>query len=182
MTLSQDDSVTIQEKLAPLILKKERVWQPMQTIGSFLTFQFGAKVPLDFIESKRLERLRKRRKSPLPDWGEWCLSIHRCAWRIEKDNEVLAGAEDTRPQIEAALQLLDRKVLISVEIMSLFLDTLFTFEDNLKLRTFSRNVKDGVHWKFFTPDDNVLSLGPASNWSYHKSYEPSPIHTNIIKP
>lgn len=174
MTISQADLAIIQDKLRPLISKREKAWQPLQGIGSFLSFQFGAKLPPKPIKSKILERIRKCRTSPLPDRGEWRLWIRRCAWRVEKNGKILAGAEDTDSKIEAALNFFDSKVLTSVDIIPPFLDTVFTFENSLKLRTFSRNSKEDDHWALFTPDGNVLSLGPGSNWSYYKSSEPRP--------
>ena len=160
----------IQEQLLPLIGK--RVWQPMQNSGSFLTFEFGAKVFPKSIKSKLLERIRGPR--PIPDRGEWHLWIYMCAWRIEKGSEVLAGSEDDRPKIKAALQFFENKAIFSVEILSRSLDTLFAFEDGLTLHTFSMYPEECKHWVLFTPGGNVLSLGPGSSWSYGKSNDPNP--------
>lgn len=172
------DSVTIQDKLAPLISEEEKIWQPKQGIGSFLTFELGAKATRKSAEIQCLKRAKKYRRHPLPDRGVWHFWIYMCAWRIEKNDKILAGAEDSRSRIGAALKSLDGQRLTSVNIVSPFLDTLFTFENSLKLRTFSRDSQeDGEHWMLFTPDDNVLALGPGASWSYHKSSEPRPYST-----
>ena len=157
----------IQSKIAPLI--GQRAWQPNQGIGSFLTFEFGTKVPRKPIKSKLLKRIRK---GPQLDRGEWHLWIYMCEWRIEKGSEILAGSEDDHSKVEIALQSFNNKTLTSMEILSSFLDTLFIFEDEVNLRTFSRDSKECEHWMLFTPDENVLSLGPGSSWSYSKSSEP----------
>ena len=161
MTISQAELSEVQDKLTPLIGK--RAWQPNQGIGSFLTFEFGAKIPEKPVKSKLLQRIRK---DPWPDCGEWHLWIYMCAWRIERGNEVLASSEDDRSKIGTALQSLDDRILSSVKILSESLDTSFIFGNEIVLRTFSTELKGAVHWKLFTPDQNVLALGPGSSWSH----------------
>ncbi|WP_017659615.1 hypothetical protein [Baaleninema simplex] len=169
MALNKRDLDEIQKKLAPFLSKQEKLWQPWQGIGSFLTFNFGKKLPPEPIKSTRLKRIRK---TPLPDRGEWGLWIYMCGWRIEQGDRVLAGSNDDRSQIAFALQKLEGQIMTSVEISYPFGETIFIFDNEIILRTFPINYNECDDWMFFMPNGYVLSLGSNSSWSYHKSSEP----------
>ena len=88
------------------------------------------------------------------------------AWRLEHGSDVLAASEDPRPKLEAAVRHLDGLALQSVDIVSPSLDALFAFEKGVTLRIFPIYSEQYEHWKLFTPNGQVLVVGPGTTWSY----------------
>lgn len=95
--------------------------------------------------------------------------VYNCAWRLEEGDKILAASEDERDKLEFAIQRLESLVLQSIELLPPAWDTVFKFENQVVLRLFSIHFEDYEHWMLYTPDDNVLSAGPGSSWSYENS-------------
>jgi hypothetical protein len=105
--------------------------------------------------------------------GEWHFYIDNVAWRLETPDDVVAGSEDHSEEvIDVALQQLENKTLLSVEITLPCFDTIIRFEDDFILRLFPRFSEESRHWEFFTPGHKVLIIGPGSNWDYRASNVP----------
>ncbi|KAA3643245.1 MAG: hypothetical protein DWQ07_22270 [Chloroflexi bacterium] len=90
-------------------------------------------------------------------------------WRIETSEEVLTSVqtyvEDTR--LMEVLQSIEGKELLEVTIAEPSLDTTFHFEDDLNIFVYNAHFQ-GNHneaWNYIYPVDNVLSIGPGSNYS-----------------
>ncbi|HBE20391.1 MAG TPA: hypothetical protein DEG17_25005 [Cyanobacteria bacterium UBA11149] len=164
MTITEADIQKIQTHIAPLLGQKP--WHVSIGVGSFITFDFGTPIPRKFLH----------KGNPLPARGEWHLWIYMCAWRLEKEDEVLAACEDSQQQMEGAVKSMEGLALQSIQLLPPAWDTIFTFEDGIVLRTFSIYSdcsEEGVdNWLLFTPGDNVLSIGPGSTWSYGSSSAP----------
>jgi hypothetical protein len=79
---------------------------------------------------------------------------------------------DPRPKLRASVESLNGLALMSIEVLSAALDTAFTFEGDLVLRLFPIYSEEHEHWKLFTPDGNVLILGPDATWSYQSADRP----------
>ncbi|WP_243147461.1 hypothetical protein [Scytonema sp. UIC 10036] len=60
-------------------------------------------------------------------------------------------------------------VLQSIDILPPAWDTIFKFENDVILRLFSVYSEDYEHWMLYTPDGNVLTVGPGASWSYESS-------------
>jgi hypothetical protein len=100
--------------------------------------------------------------------GEWHLWVYMCAWRINKGYIPIIGSCDSRERIEKALKVLKDKRLIKYEILDKALDTKFYFEDDLSITLFDESVEDAdsEHWMLYTPDRNVLCIGPGDKIGY----------------
>lgn len=155
MTITETDLSAVQAAIAPLLGQKP--WRASLGHGSFITLDFGQKLP----------PIRKFSPSgkPLSDRGEWHLWIYMCAWRLENNGEVLACCEDPRPKMEAAVQFIQGVTLESVELMRPLWDTTFFFARGITLRTFSIYSEECEHWQLFMSNGNVLVIGPGSDWS-----------------
>lgn len=88
-------------------------------------------------------------------------------------NEVLAGSEDPREQLEAAIKRLDGLALHSVEVLPPALESTLTFEGEVVLHLFPLIFSgDYEHWLLYTPEGNVLSIGPGTGWSFESASRP----------
>ncbi len=83
------------------LLKGNTPWGVRLGVGSFLTMEFGRP------EANLVGRTAH---------GEFHLWLYMCSWRIEMGEKIIAGSEDERPAIEAALKNL---ILGSVEKIEL---------------------------------------------------------------
>jgi hypothetical protein len=131
-----------------------QAWGVSLGIGSFLTLEFGKPVV-----SKKSQSLH----------GEWHLWVYCCAWRLEESNSILTASEDPRSKIERNIQRLNKLRLLSTQIFFPAWDATFQFEQQVILRLFAIHSEECEHWMLYTPDGNVLTLGPGSNWSYESS-------------
>ncbi|BAZ14456.1 hypothetical protein NIES4071_63000 [Calothrix sp. NIES-4071] len=141
------------------LLLGQKAWGVSLGVGSFLTLEFGQ--PLSNTNGHQHVH------------GEWHLWIYNCVWRLEEAGKVLAASEDERNKIESAIVRLEGLSLQSIDLQPPIWDTVFTFENQVILRLFSIYSEDYEHWMLYTPDGNVLSLGPGSNWSYDSEAIPA---------
>jgi hypothetical protein len=153
MSLTKTDLYEIQATVAPLL--RHKAWNVSLGVGSFITLEFGEPLPLGE-QDKRIH-------------GEWHLWVYMCAWRLEKNNEFIAGCEDPRDQLIEDVKLMEGLAIKSIEILAPACDTIIHFEDEVILRLFSIYSKENEHWMLFAPDGNVLVMGPGTSWSYESS-------------
>ena len=153
MAVTETDIRQIQALINPILSQK--AWGTSLGFGSFITLEFGNLLPSN----------QERQQTH----GEWHLWIYDCAWRIEEGNEVLASSEDPRPKLELAVQRLEGLALNSVELLPPAWDTVFRFDEQVVLRSFSIYSEESEHWMLYTPDRKVISVGPGSSWSYESS-------------
>lgn len=146
MTDSQDDA-HLHALLASLV--GHPAWGSKLGHGSFVTLEFGAPQPAT---SGAIH-------------GAWHLWVYGCAWRIERDKEVLAGSDDEREVMAPAIEALNGLVLQEITVDAPALDALWTFSNGYRLRLFPMSARQGEHWMLYLPDGNVLSIGPGSSWS-----------------
>lgn len=150
MEITEAANQFITSKAAPLL--GMTVWGARLGVGSFITAEFGSAIP--------------PRDEMSQEHGEWHLWITYAAWRLEQGIKTLAACEDSRPKIKAAIKNLNGLALLSVDVVSPALDTLFMFDDSVKLRVFPIYSEEYEHWQLFIPDGNVLTLGPNATWSF----------------
>ena len=128
--------------------------------GSFVTLDFGEVVPAGGPLGPEPRR-------------EWVLWVCFAAWRVERGGEVLGGSADERPAMDEAVGALRGRTVTSVEVFAPMLDTTVGFEGDVRLRLFPHGTEaDSEHWMLFTPDGNVLGVGPGTEWSYGSAHEP----------
>jgi hypothetical protein len=156
MPITETDIHEIQLKIEPLLGKK--AWGVSLGVGSFVTLEFGAPLPYE--------------KIPNRFHGEWHLWITHCAWRLEVGIKVLAASEDPRPKLKKAVQHLEELALCSVVLTLPALQTTFTFDNRVVLHLFPIYTEEFECWMLYTPDGNVLTIGPGDRWSYKNSDEP----------
>lgn len=158
MIITETDIEKIHTYITPLLGQK--AWGASVAISSFIDLDFGTSLP----PSGKYGWVR----------GEWHLYINTCRWRLEKGDEVLAASGDPQTKMDRAVQYLNNQSLESVEILPPVADTIFTFADLIVLRTFSIYLEadDGEHWKLFTPEGNILYIGPGSSWYYGSTVDP----------
>ncbi len=182
MSVNQQDIETIHELLVPAF--GEKAWATkLSTSGRYIVVEFGDPTPVI--------------GDPNTIAGKWHLVTNACAWRLEKNGGVLTGsldvpsfvpspeydkdgsqranAKEQRFNVEQALQELDGLSLQTVEVQRPAFDTIFTFDNSVKLHFFSVvffGNEDGSvtwrHWSFYMPDGRVLIIGPGTNWSVKK--------------
>lgn len=157
MTVTGTDIHEIKNKLAPLLGKK--AWGVSKGVGSFVTLEFGRPLPTNGSNERT--------------HGEWHLWLYNCAWRLEAGRrQVLAGSGDSPDRIEAAIQQLEGLSFDSIEISPPALDTAMTFSEDMTLRLFPISQDMELeHWMLYTPDGNVLLIGPGTSWSYENAEE-----------
>jgi hypothetical protein len=153
MSVTEQDIREIQSNVAPLLGKK--AWGVALGVGSFVTLEFGEPRPLATGEGQR---------------GEWHLWVYCCAWRLETESEVLAGSEDPREHLAEAVRRLEGLVLERIEVLAPSLESTLTFEGGMRLRLFPLIFAgEYEHWLLYTPEGDVLSIGPGTSWSLEKS-------------
>jgi len=150
----------VRQSIGPIVapLLGLNAWDVRLGVGSFITAEFGNVVPP--------KRARQRAH------GEWHLWIMHAAWRIEQGDTTLAASEDPRPKLKAAVENLNGRSLLSLDILAPSLDTLFGFDGGLWVRLFSLYSEEYEHWQLFVPGGNVLVVGPNATWSFHDASLP----------
>jgi len=153
MTIRKTDVSEIQAYINPMLGKK--AWGVSLGEGSFITIEFGIPVPSE----EDQEQIH----------GEWHLWIYCCSWRLEQGEEILAASEDSQSKLEEAVKTLECLTLYSVELLPPAWDTILNFEQQVILRLFSVYSEDYEHWILFTPNGDVINIGPGTHWSIEKS-------------
>lgn len=109
--------------------------------------------------------------------GQWRLLTLQCEWRLEKDEEILAGSEDARDHINGILRELNEQVLENVDINLHTLDVSMIFTNSIRLRLFPLSYlknSTALHWILYLPSDyEVLEFGPGKTWNFtnYSSYK-----------
>jgi hypothetical protein len=152
------DIQEIQAKIKPVLGQK--AWGVSLGHGSFITLNFG-----------KVRKFLLKEKEGENSIGEWHLWVYNCAWRLEKDNDVLAASEDSRSKLEIAIQILEGLAIHSINIFEPAWDATFTFEQNVTLRLFSLYSEEYEHWILYMPDEQVFVFGPGTEWSCVKEDE-----------
>jgi len=127
-------------------------WQVSLGIGSFITMEFGAPIA--------------NRQVPQQPHGEWHLWITYSAWCLQEGDEFIAGSEDPRTHLQQAIRRLMDRDLQAIEFTSPVWETRFVFGGNVILHLLPMYSSEYEHWMLFTPDGNVLCIGPGASWSY----------------
>ncbi|NET59734.1 MAG: hypothetical protein F6K47_27370 [Symploca sp. SIO2E6] len=153
MAVTQTDIRQVQTMVDTIVSHK--AWGASLGVGSFITLEFGNPLPSNGEHQQT--------------HGEWHLWIYCCAWRIEEGNEVLASSEDPRAKIELAVRRLEGLALNSIQLMPPAWDTVFNFDEEVFLRSFSIYSEESEHWMLYMPNGKVLSVGPGSSWSCESS-------------
>lgn len=136
----------------------KKAWGVKRGIGSFITLEFGNALTID--ESAQYMH------------GEWHLWLYLCSWRMDTETTTLAACEDKLEKIDAALKELEGKAIKSITICNFALDTIFEFEGNIYLKTFSiysEEPEENEHWMLFIPDNKVFVAGPGKHWTCEAS-------------
>lgn len=151
--ITQSDIKTINKIIHPLLEMK--AWGVSLGEGSFITIEFGNKIPIIGKNTRQ--------------HGEWHLWIYCCAWFIEKDGKILAASEDPKEKMNLAIRNLENRILKSLTLSPPAFETDIFFDKGIILHLFPVHSEDLDHWYLYTPDGNVLTIGPGTNWSFKSS-------------
>jgi hypothetical protein len=127
-----------------------QAWGVKAGMGSFLTMEFGSRI----------------KKPDADERGEWHFWVYCCSWRIEQNEHIVLGCEDSKVKIEAFLHKFEKSTLESFEVTLPGLDAILKFDTGLTLKLFTINTEDEDQWMLFTPNDKVLVVGPSGMWTY----------------
>ena len=133
-----------------------RSWNVELGHGSMVTFEFGEKIEIN----------TEKRYSEMGEWHVW---IYMSPWRLETDQQVLAGSEDAREYLMKAIKAIEGRILENVEIKYPSLETTFFFDGGYVLVIFPNQIIDddeNQYLMIFTPDRKVLNIGPGKSLSY----------------
>jgi hypothetical protein len=136
----------------------EICWRAERGHGSFLTFDFGGRLP-----------------GPRRDRGEWHLWVYFGDWKLRDEAVVLATHDDDYALIDRAVARFAGKRLQDVAVSSDLLASTFSFETGLQLVVGANSDEvspDADWWLLFTSDEHVLVVGPGPSWRYQSSNEP----------
>ena len=129
---------------------------------------YGPTLFLEFGERQDAEDLKNHKS------GEWSLQCGAILWRVEQGDQVLAGSEDDRPEMEAAINRLNGLVLLSGKICQWTGDSIITFNDGVVLRTFVLTTEDDPRWSLrhgvgeFAPLGAKLPMNSESSFPSEK--------------
>lgn len=123
-------------------------WKVKVGVGSFLTFEFGARV-----------------KTNGHIHGQWHLWIYLSNWTLFHGDRQLADSDADRRVMMAAVRRLEGTALTEVEFDAGSLRTRFVF-GNFCLIVSAADYVDrpderDEFWMFFMPNNEVLTVGPA---------------------
>lgn len=156
MILSTDIE-KINEIIRPLL--GHEAWGVKLGVGSFITLEFGKPI---------INKFGKTR-------GEWLLWIYYCGWYIENPHKNFIGSEDSRERLKYEIAVLEGQRLENVIISPIAFETNFYFSNSIILHTFPLNFIDPYeYWMLYTPNEKVLTIGPAANWSFVQSSAGNP--------
>ncbi len=127
--------------------------------GSFITMGFGKDISYEIVI--RREKQTKFR----PEWFLW---VYMCSWELKQNENIIISDDDERDNIEESIQLIEDKKILNVKMINDNYDLLLEFEDGFSLRLFANLEDDNEQWMFFTPNKQVFSAGPATNYTYEK--------------
>ncbi|GAA4908733.1 hypothetical protein LX16_3001 [Stackebrandtia albiflava] len=144
MATDVTDSPEPNEALAPLVGRAP--WRVRLGHGSFVTFDFGARVTSE-------GHVR----------GEWHLWTCVSAWRLDSTVGIVAGSEDGREDMAQALATLEGTVLESAEVVNNGMDLNLYFPGAV-FRVFPVTGREYEHWMLYEPSGWVLVAGPGSSW------------------
>lgn len=125
-------------------------WGVKLGVGSFLTIEFG--------------------KKPAPSsHGVWHFWVYGCAWRLEIDQNLRCGSQDSREWMAQEISKLEGEILQTVLIDPLSLDLKLQFTNQKTLTLFSVSAEDMEHWLLYMPDNIVLVAGPKYQAYFDKN-------------
>lgn len=143
----------IRKILYPILGKK--AWGAAIGVGSFLTIEFGGPIQKE-VKSDRLH-------------GEWNVWLYGCGWRIEQGDTILVGSEDQSEKIASVIEVINGLRLLDVTLNGPAYDTIFIFENDVRISTFQIYTEEMESWYFYLPDHFVLIIGPGSSYEYKRS-------------
>jgi hypothetical protein len=134
------------ETLKPLV--GQRPWRVRLGWGSFVTFDFGAKIQKD------------------KHWyGTWHLWIYQSEWELLAGDQVLAHSESKRQVMDLAVQRLEHHAFQGAHVSKDLSETTFAFGTQFRFvcrryKDFRPGDDDGEYWLCFLPGNQVISVGP----------------------
>lgn len=116
------------------------------SVGSHLFIKFGEELDDTFPNGKPCK------KSP---WTIWLGGS--VGWRLNKKNEYITDSSDPYDEMNAKVQQLLEKKLLTIRILSQFMDIQFDFEDGYQLTCFLKTLLR-EQWLLFCSNDNTAGL------------------------
>ena len=98
-------------------------------------------------------------------YGIWQFVVKSSFWRLEQNGKVICGYFDTKGKMDEGLKTISGKRIVAVSISTGTRITRLVFEDDLEIRLIPSLSKRYIHWSLYTPDKNVVNIGPGQTWS-----------------
>jgi hypothetical protein len=138
-------------------------WRAQQGWGSFLTFEFGARLVDPPITMK------DGRERPSIDHGEWHLWIYCCVWRILNGTANLLAHSNSEPeQIASACRAFQGSAFTKYLIEPQSGGSQLCFEGAAKLVTQPYGDPLQEQWMLFCPDGYVLTYRGDGAFAYDR--------------
>ncbi len=141
----------------PLIGK--RPWRVALGWGSFLTFEFGARVKVGGFQH-----------------GAWHLWVYMCSWRLDGDRGFSLSSESPRERIRGIVSRLAAFPLSDVKMGDRARSTRFDFGNRFSLTCTrfdpheeSNRIDPSAYWMLFMPRRRVLTVQPGSRISIQRA-------------
>lgn len=124
-------------------------WGIVQSSGSYISFDFGGKIPRKVpVDNENLSEDVRNFES------EYSFFI-LCVWRIDSQNEVIFGSWTEYEIVKENINDIIGQKITKIELSEPAFDLSITFSNNLKLVIFcdQTNVEDSNdNYNFFTPE------------------------------
>lgn len=138
----------------------EVCWKTTLGYGEELTLHFGKQIP--YTHPSMADKYK----------GTWILGTCGTAWQIDKPSGATITSSDRLDHLKQEIHQLESNVLRSLRIGYPVLNLVLNFSQG-SLLTITPSVHDDEfdlpYWELFTPDHQVLKVGPKSSWSLIQS-------------
>jgi hypothetical protein len=147
--MDKNELEIVQEIISPLI--GLRAWGVNLGQGSFITLEFGSALPPD--EHTKVHH------------GEWHFWIYNSSWRLEDEEKVLVGSEDSRQEIIKTISVLEGLILENISFSTPGPDTVLEFENSIRLKVLPLIFHEEYdYWILYMPDGKTLTLHTGPIW------------------
>lgn len=135
----------------------EICWKAALSYGDELTLHFGEQIP--YLQPSMAGRKK----------GAWILGTRGTAWQLDQPVGTTINAEaDLLSILKREVRQLEGSILQSLDIGYPVLSLSLNFSQGSQL-TITPSIRDDEfdlpYWELFTPDCQVLKVGPKTSWS-----------------
>ncbi|NJP12577.1 MAG: hypothetical protein HC866_26500, partial [Leptolyngbyaceae cyanobacterium RU_5_1] len=104
--------------------------------------------------------------------GAWILGTRGTAWQLEQPTGTILLSDAESKILRTSIQQLEGHALTSLSVDYPALSLMLSFSENYRLTVTPFNSDDDFdlpYWELFTPEHQVLQVGPRARWSLMQS-------------